>query len=338
VFANGFSFLWEKPAEPDVFACEERTFLEQEQEGKGLVLAVRSRAGFKEYSPLKDSWALYRILAETPPTPDGILAFANRYGRLGKGVERKTPWDIATQSQYPWVEPLTHWKWRILALREILRMWDLVTAGDRQALAKHLIWHSASRVLEYRGHSQELLKFSNDWLAGVGPRQKGHPDLFPSFENWIDTFFGPLLVRGLDPLDPTDTIQLGTLWVLRCLAVGVADLVAMQPRWDYTSNRIVLADTPLSLLGAIYLQFILAVNRDTPSRRCESCGRWFEVAPDKSRADRTTCSGTCRTRLHRARRKKARLMRASGSTPRQIATRLETDIEIVKRWIAKRGG
>src|SRR5262249_22018611 len=60
--------------------------------------------------------------------------------------------------------------------------------------------------------------------------------------------------------------------------------------WDHRGNRTVFQDMPLSLLGAIYLQFAHAVAGNRPSRRCEVCGRSFELDPAKTRADRRTCS------------------------------------------------
>src|SRR5262249_28052326 len=89
--------------------------------------------------------------------------------------------------------------------------------------------------------------------------------------------------------------------------------------WDHRSNRTVFQDMPRSLLGAIYLQLAHAVAGSRPSRRCEVCGRWFELDPAKTRADRRTCSNTCRTKRYRQRQYRARDLHAQGKSPRQIA-------------------
>src|SRR5207248_2238099 len=39
--------------------------------------------GARVYDPLRDHHALFREFAATPPTPEGVLAFAGQYGALG---------------------------------------------------------------------------------------------------------------------------------------------------------------------------------------------------------------------------------------------------------------
>jgi hypothetical protein len=132
--------------------------------------------------------------------------------------------------------------------------------------------------------------------------------------------------------------HLGTVWLLRSFSFSMRKLIGLEPRWDASCGRVVLQNTPLSLLGAIYLQFVLAINNVTSSRRCEACGRWFEVAPDRSRSDRTTCSGTCRTRIYRDRQDRARRLFAKGKKPKQIAKELGSDENTIKKWITEQKG
>ena len=40
-----------------------------------------------------------------------------------------------------------------------------------------------------------------------------------------------------------------------------------------------------------------------PEVQCVQCDRWFKIGPGEARADKQTCSGACRTRRSRQRRK-----------------------------------
>jgi hypothetical protein len=103
--------------------------------------------------------------------------------------------------------------------------------------------------------------------------------------------------------------------------------------WDPRGRRTVFQDMPLSLLGAIYLQLAHAVAGNRPSRRCEVCRRWFELDPTRTRADRRTCSNTCRTKSYRQRQYRARELYGKGKSPCEIARALGSDVTTVKTWL-----
>src|SRR5262249_25883107 len=90
---------------------------------------------------------------------------------------------------------------------------------------------------------------------------------------------------------------------------------------------------PKSLLGAMWLQFALAVGGDTQHRACPACGKWFAVAPDTVRANKFYCGESCRSRAYRARKEQARTLAGEGKPPKQIAEALATDVEKVKGWL-----
>src|SRR5262245_27572745 len=91
----------------------------------------------RQYRPLASKDSLYRVVAAVVPTPDGVLAFAREYGRLGE--------DIETLARLPdgsrdWVEPLRKWRVVIAWLGEAVRLWDLAEEGNRSELAKVIRW------------------------------------------------------------------------------------------------------------------------------------------------------------------------------------------------------
>ena len=53
------------------------------------------------------------------------------------------------------------------------------------------------------------------------------------------------------------------------------------------------------------------------------------------RTNRKTCSNACRISLYSGRKVKARQLRDQKLSVREIAKRLDTGVEQIKRWIAK---
>jgi hypothetical protein len=97
-----------------------------------------------------------------------------------------------------------------------------------------------------------------------------------------------------------------------------------------------LCVSPRGLWGAMMIQFAQAVTGEREHRRCPECGKWFVLGLGEKKAradriDRVTCSGACRTRLHR-RRKKARRLHASGQTAERIAEAVDSDVATVRQW------
>ena len=56
--------------------------------------------------------------------------------------------------------------------------------------------------------------------------------------------------------------------------------------WDAKRERLGLYIVPDGLIGALWLQFARAVERDSKFRQCAECGIWFELAPGTARADK----------------------------------------------------
>ena len=88
-----------------------------------------------------------------------------------------------------------------------------------------------------------------------------------------------------------------------------------------------------SLYDAMILQCIEALTENKRYRRCETCGKPFEVTPAFNRSDRIYCSDNCRVKAYQARRKRAKEMRAEGHTLREIAKELECNMETTKKWM-----
>ncbi len=95
--------------------------------------------------------------------------------------------------------------------------------------------------------------------------------------------------------------------------------------------------SPSNLLGAIWLQFGLAVEGHKEFRKCAQCGEPFEVSVDASgkRTDARFCRSVCRVTNYRERVAMALKLHAQGVRPKEIAKQLETDAETVRNWVSK---
>jgi hypothetical protein len=95
---------------------------------------------------------------------------------------------------------------------------------------------------------------------------------------------------------------------------------------------------PDSLLSAGWLQFALAIDGDKEHRQCQrqACGKWFELSPEVTRADRRFCSDACRTRTYRQRQATARDLSAKGVPLEDIARELATNEGTVQGWVRQK--
>jgi hypothetical protein len=292
-------------------------------------LVLRDEARLVGYAPLQEKIALYRELSAAAPTPDGILAFANRYGHLGKNAEEGAEVEAAdgvSPRRFAAVERLKEWRNVIVWLREAVRLWDLVRAKDDRRLAEVIRW-VAPGVVRYEAPPEV------SEALGARPRSQVPEDERRNCKGWdifSSTPGGEYLkssTRHGDVRIPT------TLFVLGLINERLPALVGPCLFYDHKRHRAVRQDMPLSLLGAIYLQFASAVLEQTVPRTCPTCGRWFDVAPGTSRADRIFCSSSCRIRNFRERQRQALQLHAEGRTPQQIARQLDATVKSIKGWI-----
>jgi hypothetical protein len=121
---------------------------------------------------------------------------------------------------------------------------------------------------------------------------------------------------------------------------GQGKSIAPRMVWSETDSRPQFVFGPSSLLGAMVCQFAVAVHGAWPFKECAFCHKFFRLAPGVNRANKQTCSLTCKQYLHNARVKRAHQLHADGWTIRQIVKELKvkpqgqkTSGDVVKSWI-----
>jgi hypothetical protein len=94
---------------------------------------------------------------------------------------------------------------------------------------------------------------------------------------------------------------------------------------------------PRHLLGALWLQFALAVGGEKEYRACPSCRGWFELSPETAKKSKMYCKEACRSRAYRDRKCRAQELAAEGKRPAEVAKELGTDVKTVKKWLDEKG-
>jgi hypothetical protein len=304
--------LWNEPHE------NRRRFLTNGRPMGGAGIQVR------QYQPLVMFSGLFLTFAETQPTPDGIKGFADKFGLLGGDFERRIVLYGQGNSGRGLVgigEASGDWEMEVLAMRQAVELWEAARRGEMEQLERHITWHEDGIAVRYDSHPD--LKFD----------QLPDPPLNvdrTTIAQEGDLVFGHF-ARG-DLMGPA--LQYVQSTINRRLQGRASPRVL----WKTATGQRTLTVVPDGLIGALWLQFARAFERNAECRRCAACGTWFEVASGRARADKLYCSHPCRTRVYRQRQAEAVRLHAEGRTLDEIARELESDSDTVGGWIARQTG
>lgn len=273
-----FQFVWRVSDSGYRWLQAKVVFLEDEHSPGDRYLTDGQWMGhgrYRQYEPLKHFSGLFRTFADTPPTWEGIKGFADRFGLLGEGQ-----WDISAVDgsfEQGRGEQRGDWEEAITTLRETVRVWDAIQGEDVATLANYVTWRDDP--LEPLRVTAETDRIASSNAVVLAHYQSVTPgDLVTPARCLIQA----MITRRLDRR---------------------ANLVL---RLDDERAQLRIAIAPRSLLGALWLQFALAVDGDKHYRACDTCGTWFEVSPTAARKSRKYCSNACRVKAHRRRQAQAK--------------------------------
>lgn len=218
--------------------------------------------------------ALFRELADTPITLEGIRRFANKWGLLRWHVLRNIhfePQEIPLGSGI-WVgEPAKEWAAAIYELRNYVRLWDLIRKGDAAQIPEYL------RVFDARDESV------NKALR---------PKIKESFAAWNSD---DLLDFAQSELRHAVNSRLSRTLSPQLTSSSSSDGQSSADEWN-------LHFEPECLLDGLWFQFALAIRGQIEHRQCVVCAAWFEIATGSGRRDKRYCSVACQMRAYRKRK------------------------------------
>lgn len=218
----------------------------------------------REYLPLVDFPELFLTFSKTPLTADGVLSFASKFGVLG--LEEMA-------------EPLSAWFEEIQLLHQLVELWAAYQKQDIDRLVQLTrlaivplnkisdINDALAQAVEYMDHAK--------LQRSIGPENFHRPaEETKSLDYVVLEHISTKIESHLSPLARP------ILFI------------------DEKKNGLVLNFVPVNLLGAIWLQFAMAVTSNKRYADCEVCGQPFEV----KKGVKKTCSDRCRQALSRSKR------------------------------------
>lgn len=236
---------------------------------------------FEFTRPLRDHrGSLHRNFALLTPTPEAILKFANTHGPLGGDVEALIPIQAPEdpQTYLGSGERLDLWVSEITRLRDALGLWDAVRENDEASLRPLIVWHDDRVNMLWNDERGRRFRL----IAGEQVR----PETYERIQR--DDVIGAAVVA-------VQQIVNENLWKKK----------RASPRlyWHLERQRLQQNITPHGLVGAIWLDFLLAIDGNTQYGRCAQCQSLFPI-PVKGKKKKF-CSNKCRQADHRERKQEA---------------------------------
>ncbi len=265
------------------------------------------------------------MFADTEPTREGIKAFADRFGPLGRTVEKPIPLDDQRNAKgvpLGMGESLADWHNEILTMRLAIDIWEAVRRGDVDLLGRLILWTEDGSGVRIMSHPE------------LTDRQLPDPPAYVE-RAWIasthhgDDVLGRF-VRG-DLVKPALHYVQSTINQHLENRIGRACSGTPSGRGSTSTRRrtISLAPSGCSSPGPW--------SATAKFRQCAECGIWFELAPGTARADKLYCSTPCRTKAYRKRQAEAARLHGEGRSIEDIARDLDSDPDTVRGWIERKG-
>lgn len=270
----------------------------------------------RPYFPFRDQAALFRNFADTQPTQEGVLEFANQYGLLGF-ASRTVELNDGKADYKAAAEPLSDWVRAIGELGTVVEVWDLAEQGDEKALSQRIKWDRLPT-------NKMLSAFWFDGVSGTVTKERSWEATYePGQPRRVEGEIGDSIIAAKSFVQDRINDHFNKLGVRTGLD------------WDSDLRRSVFSIRPPHLLGALWVQFALAISGGWKHRRCRYCNTWFEVSPEHSgfRTNRLYCQTNCRIREARKRQALARELASQDVSPAKIAKQLDTDTGTIRGWL-----
>lgn len=221
-------------------------------------------------------------------------------------------------------EPRRLWRDHIRKLKEATELWMAIQNNDKDLLAKRIQWRGPNFVT-YEGLPRLTpggQKFAN-FATIASKAEQGEPFSYRSE-----------LFKRMSPDDPVLPAKMQLRDMVR---EQLTPLVELDMQWTDNFKSLSTFNKPTCLIGALWFQLLMAVQENTSFGRCVApgCGKPLMIQPGGYRANKRTCSNSCRQRLSDERKRQARELHQKGISEKEIARRLETTREQIAIWIEK---
>jgi hypothetical protein len=276
-------------------------------------------AELTSYRPFDRNPALFREFAELPDSFLDIRNFSNKWGSLGSDAAYSIV--LGKYDSTRWGEASGRWSDEILEMRTAVQIWDMARLHDQEALKKLIsfeddgvMWRyitdggAVDEKVEYlcEIENEEAFKqLCDKVIHGTDQNVFISPGINFAGQIVSDEKYHPERMAVISQ----DDLTTAALFVVEdFINDGLKGRVSAQMGWSHAHRRPMTQLIPDSLLGAMWLQFSMAVSRNIDFGHCLECRSWFEISPGTGRPDKSYCSDACRMRAYRE-RKKAKIQR-----------------------------
>lgn len=287
--------------------------------------AIEGRA----YHPLEETPTLFEEFANTEPTPEGVLCFANRYGLLTHGTSLGIP-DAENRINFDLKgEGLNFWREEIAAVKEVYTLWNYLRQKNLPQLNAHIYWERDAVFFSRNplpdgdiGDIKKMREAGKLKRIADANGDCSDPTVFRSF------VWGDVIAPAKVYIQRTISFKFG--FIPQPYRAQVRPWILRDGTWNLHPYIM-----PRNLLSALWLQVYLAVTGQKRFIQCEICGQLLEVTDANRKTKRF--HDTCRKREW-ARRQRVVGLWKEGKTVEEIITETGFEPEKVAAWIKKKRG
>ena len=263
--------------------------------------------------------ALFTKLADTPLTKEGILAFANAYGKLTRGEAVLTPrysYPKGQKDEKPWKhgvlglregeggrtygevfgESLGFWRREIRDMRCTLKLWGWLVNQNMVALERVIHWSKDGHGVNYVLTDWEML-----------PEAKAADDIMDQLKATQTPFSAGLLASKdhhgeiFARFKPGDVLLPARYLVQSRINKKLQEHLVRPRLLMNERNQLEPYFYPESLLAALWYQFFRVATGKNQLKRCSVCGLWADVTEKRKNWSRhKECANQERVRRSRA--------------------------------------
>ena len=279
----------------------------------GPALVARGEAAIA-YKPVPDLFLKFASIDADSELE--ILKFASEYGLLGGSPMIAPEPSKGETSKTITGELRSHWQNHLHDMKAAVSLWLAIRTEDKDLLAQCIEWRSDRHITYVWPPSSE---WRTPWSIHATIASPSDTELLKRFR-------------------PGDVVMPARTYLQKVVNTRLHEQVAPRVLWiSPERTNMGLYIVPDSLIGCLWLQLATALAEFNKFQFCEACERPMLVAPEGTgfRSNRKTCSNACRIKVYARRKAEARQLRDQKLSVREIAKRLDTGVDQIKRWIAK---
>lgn len=248
-------------------------------------------SAYFHYNPLAEP-LLFRKFADTEPTEEGFLKFADAYGDLGVGIviTKETKVDgskVVRTGDLHRYDPLYRWHSAHSSMRAIV---DVLTAIQTRDVATLRTWFRIVDGAAQHTRSEGAVTVAWSWVTIAEKHRKYLWDWATAAKNDDEAILR--IAQGWAQYEINQAVS----------GAGAETTSTVRIVFDVEAQKMVMRVCPTSLLAAMWLQCARVLTLNPTFKACGYCKKWFEQSPDGKRRQAIYCGDRCKVAAYRAKK------------------------------------